>query len=539
MRIGLLAVAAGVAVTSPAALELSSDPRAKAQLFAVTGFATGLDYPFGMAELEDGSILVGTSRPILGSVGFGSTTGRLLRLVDADGDGVADGPGALVADGLPARVTCVRPAGPFVLVSSFGPPNRITVLRRGAAPADPLAALGSIDFTYDASPSEHGHFALAVRPKPGATGSHEVFFNLGAATNAAATPGGVTLSGLLTGRALPDSIHAFTIADGPTGPVLSDLRPIAVGLRNAAGIAFAPNGDLLFEDNGIDGLVDRAEPLSADELNRIPALQIGAGAPDFGFPSSYVEYRTGTVVGGPAVAPDFAFQPLPDPITGSESEGPAEIAFAPPGFPEGFGDGVFVGFHGQFNLAGVANEENPVVFANHATGEYFHFIPNDAPDVGHPDSLLATDDALYLADMAPLGHLFNGTNDAKGVIWKIRALPDGDADGTPDGVDNCPFAANPAQEDAGGLGSTSAPDGIGDACQCGDVTGDGRVTTSDAAMLLRALLDPPRATMTRPALCDVGGGLGCTVSDAVIVRRALLAPPTAAIAPDRCPPARP
>jgi glucose/arabinose dehydrogenase len=520
------------------ALEISEDPRAKAQAFEVTSFAGGLDYPYGMAELEDGSLLVGSSQPLPGSVGFGSSSGRVLRLVDADGDGSADGPGVPVATGLPGSVTCVRIAGRLVLVSSAGPPNHITLLRRGATPGDPLTPLGSVDFTYEVADAEHGHFTLAVRPSPTAPGSHDVFFNLGAATNAEATPGAVVLSGLLAGSASPDSISAFTLSDPPGGLVLSNLRTIATGLRNAAGIAFAPNGDLLFEDNGIDGLVQRAEPLSADELNRIPAAAIGAGAPDFGFASSYVAYRTGVVVGGGGVAPLVAFLPLPDPATGSESEGPAEIAFAPPAFPESL-QGVFVGFHGQFNSAGLANEENPIVFADPGTGSYFHFVSNDAPDIGHADSLLATQDALYVADMAPLGHLFNGSNDGQGRIWKIRVLPDGDGDDVADDADNCPYAPNADQSDAGGVGAATTADGIGDACQCGDVTGDGRVTASDAVVVLRAMLQPPLAVMAHPERCDVGGSFGCSTSDAAIVRRALLTPPTSSIDPGRCPPARP
>lgn len=118
---------------------------------------------------------------------------------------------------------------------------------------------------------------------------------------------------------------------------------------------------------------------------------------------------------------------------------------------------------------------------------------------------------------------------------------DADGDGVPDSTDNCPFAANPDQSDRGGIGATSAADGIGDACQCGDVSGDGRVSLSDAILVSRSLLKPPLATLARPALCDVTGvpgtsGATCTLADAVALRRALLAPPTANIA-QQCAPA--
>ena len=58
----------------------------------------------------------------------------------------------------------------------------------------------------------------------------------------------------------------------------SNLTQIASGLRNPAGFAFHPKtGDFYFEDNGIDGLSNPNEPLSADELNVIPAASFAKG----------------------------------------------------------------------------------------------------------------------------------------------------------------------------------------------------------------------------------------------------------------------
>lgn len=122
------------------------------------------------------------------------------------------------------------------------------------------------------------------------------------------------------------------------------------------------------------------------------------------------------------------------------------------------------------------------------------------------------------------------------LVANEAAPPDADGDGVADAADNCPGTANPQQTDTGGVGAGSLPDGIGDACQCGDVTGDGRVTIADPVTLARALLQPPTAALARPELCDVGGGLGpggarCTLADGVILRRALLNPASATIAP--------
>jgi hypothetical protein len=108
---------------------------------------------------------------------------------------------------------------------------------------------------------------------------------------------------------------------------------------------------------------------------------------------------------------------------------------------------------------------------------------------------------------------------------------DADLDGVANVSDNCPTVVNPDQTDTGGVGLASGSDRIGDACQCGDLNGDGRVTLADAVVLQRSLLQPPAATPARPELCDVGGASGCGLSDAVILRRALLAPPAAVLVP--------
>ena len=123
-------------------------------------------------------------------------------------------------------------------------------------------------------------------------------------------------------------------------------------------------------------------------------------------------------------------------------------------------------------------------------------------------------------------------NPASGTVGSITVLPDADGDGVPDSIDNCPYTANPLQEDRGGRGSLSPPDGIGDACQCGDVNGDGRVTQGDSVIILRSGLTQ---------LCDVGPAgptVSCTQADSVIILRSLLTPPTATML-QHCAPANP
>jgi len=64
---------------------------------------------------------------------------------------------------------------------------------------------------------------------------------------------------------------------------------------------------------------------------------------------------------------------------------------------------------------------------------------------------------------------------------------DTDGDGIPNASDNCPFVANPSQQNTDG-------DAYGDACECGDVNLDGRVDQADSTLLRNAL----RGTATLP-----------------------------------------
>lgn len=397
---------------------LGDDPAIDHGAFLITPFATGLSFPYGMLRLDDGSLLVATSSTTATSGSFWSAPGRIVRLVDVDDDGLADAPPALAYGPLPARATGLARAGALVVVvtsqESFG---RLTFLRMGATADDPLSLAGVIDLDYD-NHVYHQTYSVAARPSPTVSGAHDLVFNVGSAANAAATTSPVIVSGLVSGSVPADSLIMVTVADLGTTLAASDLTPIALGLRNAAGLAFDPEtGDLWLQDNGIDTPGNANEPLSADELNVIPHAQIGTVVHDFGFPDDYITYRTGAHVGdGLATQPVVAFQPLPDPSTGAESEGAAQITFAPPAFPPPFDRGIFVGFHGRFSTAGPANEENALAFYDLAADRTLHFIPPAVPGVGHLDGLLASGDSLFVSDFSTSG----GFTGASGAIYRIR-----------------------------------------------------------------------------------------------------------------------
>jgi len=111
-------------------------------------------------------------------------------------------------------------------------------------------------------------------------------------------------------------------------------------------------------------------------------------------------------------------------------------------------------------------------------------------------------------------------------IVVLRGGPDTDGDGIPDSWDNCPYTVNPDQKDSGGI-NTTVPDGIGDACQCGDVNNDGIVTIADKTILSRSLagLGPYGSVVAMPGFskCDVSGDGLCNLGDKTVISRALAA----------------
>jgi sugar lactone lactonase YvrE len=130
--------------------------------------------------------------------------------------------------------------------------------------------------------------------------------------------------------------------------------------------------------------------------------------------------------------------------------------------------------------------------------------------------LSPTGDLLYVADT------FNHRVQVfcLGLPATCTALLDDDADGLRDSQDNCPFAANLDQTDTGGIGSAT-PDGVGNACQCGDVNDDARVTIADPDAIRAELATP--GSLASTARCSVTGGTECNVADAAVLERVLAA----------------
>jgi len=397
---------------------LGDDPRIAEAGIELSMFATGLEFPMGMVPLPDNSLLVATSSAAAGG-SFFESSGALVRLTDADGDGVADDEGTVLADGLLGPIVALARAGDLIIATGarYGS-EVIYVFQRGDHWRSPFTLVESSFFDF--AGGEHQSYALATRPTPdGEQESWDVFFNVGAYSNLEVGDTPVTISGLITGEMQPASVYMTTVTfldeEQRTDPAFTTPVQIASGLRNASGLVIDPEaGDLIIAENGIDTPENRIVSFSADEIDVIPAAEIGGEVEDFGFPENYVDYHTGKVVGD-GEQPVIAFTPLGE----SENEGVAGIAPVPAGFPDSFRGGYIAGFHGQFDQVGGSNEENPLLFADLDSGESFQLIANDNDGVGHLDSMTATKDTLFVADLCATGSL--EAAEPCGVIYRITA----------------------------------------------------------------------------------------------------------------------
>jgi hypothetical protein len=95
------------------------------------------------------------------------------------------------------------------------------------------------------------------------------------------------------------------------------------------------------------------------------------------------------------------------------------------------------------------------------------------------------------------------------------------------GPDLCPYAPNGVEADNGGI-DTATPDGIGDSCQCADVTDNGIVNATDLLVMREFILGNPLSDTFEGARCNLvgpsagdGSGSDCDIGDAFVLDRLL------------------
>ncbi len=380
-----MSLPAVIAMADP--LQLNSQA-VNTSLFHVSEFVTGVQGALSTIVLGPDTLGVASFSGIQAYTGLTS--------------GQAVGPTTIF--NTPGAYTGLIKAGNYYIAGNSGTgagDQAIIFLLPGATPTSPLTDAGSLKFAFP-STWEHSQMGIAARPTPGVPGSYDLIFNVGSEYDHQTSTDPVPVSGVTTATLQGDSLYELTVNLSTSQPVVTGLKQIVTGIRNVIGMAFQPGtGDFYFADNAIDGTGPTGdEPPQAEEINRIAAADVGVGSPiNFGYPSCYIQYRTGAQVGSGCVQPLFAIQPLPNGTElGSESEGVTQLAFAPANFPAGFNNGIFLGFDGKGGVTGSANEENAVGYYDFGTGNYIHFSENSQNGVYEPIGILTTPTQLLISD---------------------------------------------------------------------------------------------------------------------------------------------
>ena len=150
-----------------------------------------------------------------------------------------------------------------------------------------------------------------------------------------------------------------------------------------------------------------------------------------------------------------------------------------------------------------------------------------------------TDNVLF--SIKPLPDLPSGTeirNSAEITLGTDPSDPDTDDDTICDGLgtgggacsagpDLCPYLNTGVESDSGGIG-TATPDGIGDGCQCGDVSENGIADATDLQWIREFIVGARVLSTTERRHCNLvgpnagdGSGTDCDVVDAFLLDRLL------------------
>jgi hypothetical protein len=148
---------------------------------------------------------------------------------------------------------------------------------------------------------------------------------------------------------------------------------------------------------------------------------------------------------------------------------------------------------------------------------------------GEADGWLWDTNGLPAGSYRIKARISDGQSQAEAALEQLIVLEapgnstDFDRDGVSNEADNCPYLANPDQRDSGGLWGRAKRDAIGDACQCGDLDGDGTISAKDAQLVRRSARKqkPLLLDAAQKLRCNLSAKPGCALRDAKLIEKYL------------------
>ena len=339
--------------------------------------------------------------------------GGILALRDTTGDGKADARHSAGSEG----GTGIALHGDALYFSTA------TTVYRFALPAGRLEPLGDPSVIVKDLPAG-GHSArnLAL-----SADGKTLFVNVGSPSNSCQVADRSTES---PGRdpcpELATRAGIWRFDAGKHDQTQADGTRYATGIRNAVGLAFAPDGQLWATQHGRDQLgqnwpklytLEQSAEKPSEEL-----LRVNQGD-DFGWPYCYHDPEAGHLM----LAPEYGGDGKQAGLCAKKKE-PA-VAFpahwAPDGltfytgtqFPARFKDGAFIAFHGSWNRAPFPQAGFRVVFVPFKNGQPAGTYQTFADGFWHQDGAGPQHRPVGVAQ-GPDGSLYV-TDDAAGRIWRV------------------------------------------------------------------------------------------------------------------------
>lgn len=365
----------------------------------------------------------------------GEDTGRMVALRDADGDGRAERQETVFANG-------GTEAEIYDGYLYFAPDDAVL---RWALPTDgSLVPPGTPDTIVYGLPSDRSHAAKTIA----FDGRGGMFVNIGAPSNVCQPPGGASVEtpGMDPCPELEHRSGVWRFDADRLRQSAADGERWATGIRNAVALGVNPNDGVLYGiSHGRDRIDvnwphlytarDNAEK-TAEELFRLDR------GTDGGWPYCFYDRELDRKVLAPEYGGDTWIQgrcarkamPL---VAFPAHWAPNDVLFyTGDQFPEHYGNGMFVAFHGSWNRAPLPQAGFNVAFAPMDNGQFtggFTVFADDFADDLTPEE---RDDAAHrpmgLAQM-PDGSMLI-TDSQKGHIWRVYYTGERDSPGVTQAV---------------------------------------------------------------------------------------------------------